>query len=212
MPSLFKKLEFFSVENVALSGRFDQAYFEKYKISPQNYTYRMQLTDKMVNELKSLPEYVSIQEEIEDPGKAKVVYFDQNHTRIFRPYSIFPVNKPWNEDSYGPLKIPKKGDVITVNQETFPEYEWLISQYEKNTLENKNGKIFINGKETNQYTVQQDYYFMMGDNRHNSLDSRYWGFVPEDHIVGRPALVWLSTDRNRKFPANIRWGRFFKFV
>lgn len=218
IPSLFKKLEFFSVENVALNGRFDQAFFEKYKISQENYTYRMQLTDKLVNELKSLPEYISIQEEIEDQGKAKVVYFDQNKTRIFRPYSIFPVNKPWNEDAYGPLKIPKKGDVIKVTQETFPEYEWLISQYEKNTLENNNGKIFINGKETNQYTVQQDYYFMMGDNRDGSLDARFFGFVPEENIVGSPMFTWMSlegafADQGSDYQADglrVRWDRMFK--
>ena len=75
-----------------------------------------------------------------------------------------------------------------------------------------NGKIFINGEEAQSYTFAQDYYFMMGDNRHNSLDSRYWGFVPEDHIVGKPALIWLSIDGNKTFPNNIRWRRFFKFV
>ena len=72
--------------------------------------------------------------------------------------------------------------------------------------------VFINGEEAHSYTFAQDYYFMMGDNRHNSLDSRYWGFVPEDHIVGKPALIWLSIDRNKTFPKNIRWRRFFKFV
>lgn len=218
IPSLFKKLEFFSVENVELNGRFNEEFFSKYKLSPSNTIYRMQLTDKMVAELKQLPEFVSIHEEIEDQGKAKVVYFDQNQTRIFRPYSIFPINKPWNEDWFGPLKIPKKGDVITVNQETFPQYEWLISQYEKNTLENKNGKIFINGKETNQYTVQQDYYFMMGDNRDGSLDARFFGFVPEENIVGSPMFTWMSveglfTDQGSDYQADgkrIRWDRMFK--
>ena len=74
------------------------------------------------------------------------------------------------------------------------------------------GKIIIDGKETSSYTFSQDYYFMMGDNRHNSLDSRYWGFVPEDHIVGKPSVIWLSTNAGKKFPNNIRWPRFFKFV
>ena len=76
----------------------------------------------------------------------------------------------------------------------------------------KNGLIYIDSEEAQSYTFKQDYYFMMGDNRHNSLDSRYWGFVPEDHIVGKPAVIWLSIDGNKRFPNNIRWRRFFKFV
>ena len=102
---------------------------------------------------------------------------------------------------------------VKLDQKNLPLYERIISVYEKNDLVVKaDGTIFINGEETDEYTFKQDYYFMMGDNRHNSLDSRYWGFVPEDHIVGRPALIWLSTDRNKSFPFNIRWRRFFKFV
>ena len=96
--------------------------------------------------------------------------------------------------------------------ESLPLYQRIITSYEGNSLEVKDGKIYINGEEAHSYTFAQDYYFMMGDNRHNSLDSRYWGFVPEDHIVGKPALIWLSIDGNKKFPKNIRWRRFFKFV
>ena len=90
-----------------------------------------------------------------------------------------------------------------------PLYERIITSYEGNSLKVQDGVIYINGEESSSYTFQQDYYWMMGDNRHNSLDSRYWGFVPEDHIVGKPRLIWLSTDGNRK---KIRWGRFFKLV
>ena len=94
-----------------------------------------------------------------------------------------------------------------------PLYERIITAYEGNDLAvSPDGKISINGKETESYTFRQDYYFMMGDNRHNSLDSRYWGFVPEDHIVGKPVLIWFSSDKNKSFPKNIRWRRFFKFV
>ncbi len=218
VPLLYKSMEFFTVENVELGGRYGQEYFDKYKLSPKNYVYRMQLTNGRVNELKKLPQFISIQEEIEEQGKEKVVYFDQNKTRVFRPYSIFPINKPWNEDWYGPLTIPKKGDVVTVNQETLPEYEWIISQYEQNTLENKNGKIFINGKETDKYTIQQDYYFMMGDNRDGSLDARFFGFVPEENIVGKPMFTWMSIegvfkDQQSNYQADgwrVRWDRMFK--
>ena len=91
-------------------------------------------------------------------------------------------------------------------------YERIITAYENNTFEYKDGEFFINGEKSDSYTFKQDYYFMMGDNRHNSLDSRYWGFVPEDHIVGRPSVIWFSTDKYRSFPSNVRWNRIFKFV
>lgn len=129
--------------------------------------------------------------------------------------SLFPFTESfrWTRDNYGPLWIPKKGETVRLDRDNLPLYERIIAVYEANDLKvAEDGRIFINGEETGSYTFKQDYYFMMGDNRHNSLDSRYWGFVPEDHIVGRPAVVWLSTDRNRRFPGNIRWRRFLKFV
>ena len=102
---------------------------------------------------------------------------------------------------------------MKLNLENLPLYERIITSYEGNELSvEDDGTIRINGETVTEYTFRQDYYFMMGDNRHNSLDSRYWGFVPEDHIVGKPALIWLSIDGNRKFPGNIRWRRFFKIV
>ena len=118
----------------------------------------------------------------------------------------------WTRDNFGPLWIPAKGTEIELTTENLPLYERIITSYEGNGLEVKDGKIYINSEEAHSYTFQQDYYFMMGDNRHNSLDSRYWGFVPEDHVVGKPALIWLSIDGNKTFPQNIRWRRFFKFV
>jgi signal peptidase I len=93
---------------------------------------------------------------------------------------------------------------VALTQENLPLYERLISVYE--------GGDPVKALEEGSYTFKQDYYFMMGDNRHNSLDSRYWGFVPEDHIVGTPSVVWLSTAKWKKFPSNIRWRRFLKFV
>ena len=131
------------------------------------------------------------------------------------PIALFPYSDAfqWTRDYYGPLWIPQKGATVELTQENLPLYARIISDYEHNTLEtDAEGGIRINGEEAHSYTFQQDYYFMMGDNRHNSLDSRYWGFVPEDHIVGRPAVIWLSTDGDRKFPDNIRWRRFLKFV
>ncbi|MCF0175088.1 MAG: signal peptidase I [Bacteroidales bacterium] len=113
-------------------------------------------------------------------------------------------------DNYGPLWIPAKGATVALSKENLPLYERVITSYEGNELKVVGDEIFINGEKASEYTFAQDYYFMMGDNRHNSLDSRYWGFVPEDHIVGTPAIVWLSTDSDRRFPNNIRWNRFFK--
>ena len=129
--------------------------------------------------------------------------------------SLFPFSPEfeWTRDYYGPLWIPKKGVSVKLTAHNLPLYRRIISVYEGNDFQvSAEGKYIINGKETDEYTFKQNYYFMMGDNRHNSLDSRYWGFVPEDHVVGKPFVVWYSSDRNKKFPSNVRWGRFFKFV
>lgn len=175
------------------------------------------LTDRVAAEIKQLPQVIEIKEEILDKEYSAVAYRDENKKKIDTTQSIFPINKPWNQDWYGPLKIPKKGDVVTLNQETLPEYQWIISEYEHNSLENKNGKIFINGKETNQYTIQQDYYMMVGDNRDASLDARFFGFVPEENIVGKPMFTWMSlqgafSDNSSSYqaPFKIRWDRMFK--
>lgn len=106
----------------------------------------------------------------------------------------------------------KMGATVGLTLENLPLYQRIISAYEKNSLEVKDGEIYINGEKSDSYTFKQDYYFMMGDNRHHSLDSRYWGFVPEDHIVGKPAMLWFSTDKYESFPSNIRWNRLFKFL
>ena len=128
---------------------------------------------------------------------------------------LYPLNKltGWTVDNYGPIWIPKKGETIELSLDNLPLYERPIHAYEGNALEVKDGKIFINGKETTHYTFKMDYYWMMGDNRHNSADSRFWGFVPEDHIVGKPIFIWLSLDQDRGwFDGKIRWNRLFKFV
>ncbi len=130
------------------------------------------------------------------------------------PLLLFPFtdNFEWTRDNYGPIWIPAKGATVNLTLENLPLYQRIISTYEKNRLEVKDGEIYINGEKSDTYTFKQDYYFMMGDNRHHSLDSRYWGFVPEDHIVGKPAMLWFSTDKYESFPSNIRWNRLFKFI
>jgi signal peptidase I len=119
----------------------------------------------------------------------------------------------WTRDSFGPLWIPKKGETIVLNERNLALYTRCIVNYEGNTLRKNESKIFINGIPANSYTFRYDYYFMMGDNRHNSLDSRCWGFVPEDHIVGKPLLIWLSIDKDRDWlDGKIRWNRIFTRV
>lgn len=187
------------------------------------FTYIFQgLTDKTAKDIKALPNIISMEENVYPKDSATISYkLNADKTAytksIDTTQSIFPINKPWNQDWYGPLKIPKKGDVVAINQETLPEYRWIISEYEHNSLENKNGKIFINGKETNQYTIKQDYYMMIGDNRDASLDARFFGFVPEENIVGKPMFTWMSvqgvfSDASSSYqaPKKIRWDRMFK--
>lgn len=126
----------------------------------------------------------------------------------------YPLNAytNWTRDNYGPIWIPAKGKSIALTLSNLPLYERCIKVYEKNDLQVKDGKIFINGKPANRYTFKLDYYWMMGDNRHNSADSRYWGFVPEDHVVGKPLFIWWSSDPDRKGFSGIRWHRLFNWV
>ncbi len=129
-------------------------------------------------------------------------------------WDIYPLNgnMHWTRDNYGPVWIPKKGESIDLTLDNIAIYERPIRTYEGNDLMVKDDKIFINGEVATKYTFKMDYYWMMGDNRHNSLDSRYWGFVPEDHIVGKPIFIWWSSDPDRHGFSGIRWSRLFRFV
>jgi len=162
------------------------------------------LTDENVQQLKEIPIVIEVEQydDIYPPD-----YPDSALT-------IFPFdpNFQWTRDNFGPLWVPAKGATVELTLENLPLYRRIIEVYEHNSLKVDGTTIYINEVETNSYTFKMDYYFMMGDNRHNSLDSRYSGFVPEDHIVGTPAMIWMSSDVNKSFPKNIRWKRLFKLL
>ncbi len=167
------------------------------KISDNN-DYSFSLTQAIVDTLKSKP-FISIVEK-------------NNEKKELWDEFVFPFNQhyKWNVDNYGALKIPSKGDTIKLDSTNLCLYEQIIGLHEHNTLSIKNDSIFINNTFTTQYIIKQNYYFMMGDNRHNSQDSRHWGFVPEDHIIGKATRIIYSKDimnNNR-----IRWDRFFNSV
>ena len=162
----------------------------------------MPLTEKSLEKVKEMGSVVEVVPNLETYPSSGA------ETAIFP----FTGKTRWTSDYFGPLWIPEKGATVELSLENLPLYERIIRDYEHNSLEVLDSQILINGEPATDYTFKQDYYFMMGDNRHNSLDSRYWGFVPEDHIVGRPAIIWLSTDGSRRFPKNIRWKRFLKLV
>lgn len=173
---------------------------------PGRYLCEMQLTKDHLAYVKSMSQVVEIEKVVQPLG--------YNEQRSIEKNPIFPNTDTtdWTVDNFGPLEIPYKGQKLNLTLANLPVYERIIDIYESNDLEVREGEIFINGKETNEYTVQMDYYWMMGDNRHNSQDSRFWGFVPEDHIVGKAVFIWLSLDPNKSFLSKIRWNRLFSII
>ena len=181
----------------------DDALYEELGISvedrhAQGTQYILPLTAQMKKTLESKP-WVKVIERIQPTESESII--------------TYPVGTDygWTHANYGPIWIPKKGAKVDLTLQNLPLYERCIKNYEGNDLEVKGGQIFINGKPATSYTFKMDYYWMQGDNRDNSLDSRYWGFVPEDHIVGTPAIILISFDKDhRLFDGGIRWNRIFK--
>ncbi|SKA40865.1 signal peptidase I [Chitinophaga eiseniae] len=168
----------------------------EYTFDNNKYVYN--LTPENVTALKQFPivKNITVYEESN--------YVDFNYNMVF-PHDTTHVK--WTEENFGPLYIPKKGATIKLDDSNFAIYDRAIRVYEGNTLERKEGKIFINGQQTDSYTFKMNYYWMMGDNRNNSLDSRFWGFVPEDHVVGKAWLIWMSYGEH-----GIRWSRLFRGI
>lgn len=160
--------------------------------------YEFPLTEEMVNKLKTFPNVVEITRRQDDGSNIEVFPFSEQYD--------------WNVDNFGPLYVPKKGDKVDLNLKTLPLYERIIGTYEGKKLEVKDSLIYINGQLADTYTFEMNYYWMMGDNRHKSADSRFWGFVPEDHVVGKAYFIWLSLDKDKSFLSKIRWNRMFRFV
>lgn len=166
-------------------------YAENYELVKQKYG------DKLIPDIKKKGFYTKMLTEA----------YDKSYTHY---YPVFPNDKQydWTEDNFGPLQIPKRGDVVELNHKTLPIYARIIHAYEKHDLEEKADGIYIDGEKVTTYTIEMNYYWLMGDNRNNSLDSRFWGFVPEDHVVGRAAFIWMSVNEKGYF-GGIRWDRIF---
>ena len=172
-------------------------------VLPANH-FVVLMTKQHVEELKALDITTSVQP------------FFYQKDRLQEPIeNIFPNDTAryhWNVDNFGPVTLPKKGWTITLSDSIYKQYERAIHVYESNTVEQRDGKFFINGAEASTYTFKMDYYWMMGDNRHNSQDSRYWGFVPEDHIVGKAWFIWMSYAKDASGLSKIRWSRLFSSI
>ena len=202
-------------------GALNRISGNKYEITTTNYEELKKVTDNFGTNLTEVETKVrdvnltldlaeKLRKDSDVDSVIKVVHKADN--------AIFPhiESNQWSQDNFGPIYIPKKGATVEINSKTLPYYEQIIKNYENNNLVVHNDDIYINGKKANSYTFKQDYYWLMGDNRHNSLDARYWGYVPFDHVLGKPVMVWFSWDANApSFMAklkSIRWDRMFSTV
>lgn len=163
-------------------------------------SYYLPLTAEKAEKVKqmSIITDVAIDEEQPDSSGLRLFPFSQDY--------------PWSRDNYGPIWMPKAGVTVSLDYKNAVLYERIITAYEGHTLDVRGKEVYVDGQLATEYTFAQDYYFMLGDNRHKSADSRYWGFVPEDHIVGKPIFVWLSLDPDESLFSSIRWERFFKII
>lgn len=162
--------------------------------------YRMVLTENQLKELRQQPFVVSVED---------------GNIAAFEGSQLFPTdkNEQWDKDNYGPIQVPARDMKVAINESTLNLYGELIVKYEGHKeVALKDGKLFIEGAQASEYVFKQDYYFMMGDNRHNSLDSRYWGFVPEDHILGKPLFIWFSLNYEADLLHKVRWNRLFTTI
>ena len=186
-------------EDILLKKRYD---VDLENTDPSQGIYVLHITEAEAEDVRSWSNVKEVRE---------VIFGTDNPN-----YASFPNynwdSVQWSYDNFGPIKVPAKGWTVQLDDRTLPLYQRAITVYEGNTLEIRGNEIFINGEKTDSYTFKMDYYWMMGDNRHNSYDSRGWGFVPEDHIVGKALFTWLSYDKDGSFLSKIRWNRIFKGI
>lgn len=182
--------------------------FEKYNITERGangsegkYLYAVNATDEAIANVKTMDFVTNVYPDI--------IAKDDSLT----PYKSFPYRydlMPWNRDNFGPLTVPKKGMTVELNEKNLALYKGVITTFDHNkNAVYKEGKMYLDGKQITRYTFNQNYFFMMGDNRYESDDSRFWGFVPEDHIVGQASFIWMSIDSDGSFLNKIRWNRLF---
>ncbi len=152
------------------------------------------------------------------PNPLDAVFIGPISPKGVRNDKIFPKGEPWNEDNYGPLRIPQKGDIVTLNSSNYQQWDTFIKRENHHPELRADGKVYIDGVQTDKYTVERNYYFMMGDNRCNSLDSRYWGFVPRENIVGKALITYWSWDSEiplsdfGRLMGSVRWDRIGKLI
>lgn len=196
-------------------GLYNSKDFTKWGISEEDFPEQIKIQDKhimILNEeqkekLQAMDSNIKIEH-------VDIIEFE----RMFRqdPYKVFPYDREntpgWTKDNFGPIWVPKKGATIKLDPKSIACYERVISVYEGNEYRRVGDKFYINGEEATEYTFKMDYYWMMGDNRHNSEDARFWGYVPEDHVVGKPLFVWMSIRENNLFKKGVNFKRIFRSV
>jgi signal peptidase I len=194
--------------DVTTNRALTEDFFKQNDVNPDSYftikdgLYVVFATDQVIKRLEASPVVTSVTKRIMNNGggESEITFLDGK-------------SLGWNRDNYGPLQIPAEGMTLDMNPDNVMKYTFTITNYEGlENVEAKDGQLFIDGQKVDSYTFKQNYYFMMGDNRHDSLDSRYWGFVPEDHIVGKAWFLWLSLDKHETMFSKIRWSRIFNGI
>jgi len=198
---------------IEANTQVNEKVFQKYDIS--EFEQDLRITDKTIYYVKATEKAVKDMKTLDFVKNITPMVMAKGDTTDIR-YNTFPYNSrlfPFNRDNFGPITIPKKGVTIQLDERNLALYKGVITTFDGNKdAKFVNGQIILDGKPITSYTFKQDYYFMMGDNRHGSDDSRFWGFVPEDHIVGKAVFIWMSIDKDGTFLNKIRWSRLFSII